>query len=282
MSDRQNIMNISGQGSFPAFKKAIAGLTCLIFIFPIYGQTFELTAKINIKARYFTTDALQNVFVVTAENTLIKYDATSAEVFRYSGKINGRLGAVDATNPFTILLYYPDFQTLTILDRTLSETAAFNLYDLDVEQPAAVALSDQNDIWIYDVASAQLKKFVQEANFWKETSQYGVQLPTATPNRLIAREGLIYMNVPASGLYIFDRFGHLFKTLQLKDVEDFQIVEQEIVYRQNGGYFRYQMQNFTTVALTLPQSVQKPDRIRIEKSRLYVQKPDGIEIYDTH
>ena len=243
------------------------------------GQTYTFLGRIETKAQYFTTDALRNVYVVTDENILVKYDGDGNEVFRYVGKINGKLGSVDASSPFNILLYYPDFQTLVTLDRSLNETGVYDLYDFEAAQPAAVALSEDNSVWMYDMGVAQLKKFVRETNFWKATDHYGAQFPQSRPNRIVARAGAVYLNVPSFGLYVFDQFGHLEKTLELKDVSDFQIFDDLIVYQQAGEYFAFNQQTLTSSKIALPEGIGHISSIRVEKGRLFVQRNGAIEIF---
>ena len=246
---------------------------------PAPAQTYTLLKTITQKTQAFTTDALQNVYIITPENTLIKYDTDGNEVFRYAAKTNGKLETIDASNPFNILLYYPDFQTLVTLDRTLTETGTYNLYDLQIAQPTAVALSDVNEIWIYDNAPFQLRKFVKETNFWKQTSHFSVQFPNSKPNGMIAKDGSVYLNVPTYGIYVFDNYGHLDKTLSIKNITDFQWFDNQIIYRQNGEYFRYLIKSSATVPLHLPESAKPTEHVRVEKGRLFIQKPEGIEIY---
>jgi len=103
-------------------------------------------------------DQLGQLYVVHPNNNIIQYKADGSEGFRYNNNTLGKLGAIDPTNPFSILLFYPDFQTIILLDRTLNEKTQIDLSASGLLNIELVGLSNDNFIWIYDAADVQLKK----------------------------------------------------------------------------------------------------------------------------
>src|SRR5436853_7636043 len=63
----------------------------------------------------FTTDNLGNVYVVS-ENILLQFDNNGKPLNHYDEKNLGRLVRIDADNPLKLLVFYPDFAQINILN----------------------------------------------------------------------------------------------------------------------------------------------------------------------
>ena len=115
----------------------------LLFLsFPLSAQTsdtiaYQVLKTFPLQATFVSVDALQQLYIATAEGELYKYDKTGEILFEYSNDRLGNIGVVDATNPFNILVYYPDLATVILLDRTLSEIKEINLFSLAIFEPQA-------------------------------------------------------------------------------------------------------------------------------------------------
>jgi len=96
------------------------------FIIPFlaFGQSttkpldYTLLRTLEISSPVFTTDQLRNVYTVTKTNEVIKYTPSGQIQFRYNNNTLGNLAFIDATDPFNLLLFYPDFRRVILLDRT--------------------------------------------------------------------------------------------------------------------------------------------------------------------
>ncbi len=65
---------------------------------------------------------------------------------------------VDVTNPFAILLFYADYGTVVVLDRTLSEVSRLDLFSLgQLSQPVTAARATDQGIWVFDSWDYRLK-----------------------------------------------------------------------------------------------------------------------------
>ena len=120
---------------------------------PTDTSAYELIKKIDINAKWMATDKLQQLYIITTENEVIKYSPEGIELFRFSNNTLGDLTHIDITNPFSVLLYYPDFLTIYTLDRTLNKTGEFNLLDLNLTDVETVGMSNDNNVWLYDFVS---------------------------------------------------------------------------------------------------------------------------------
>lgn len=249
---------------------------------PTDSLSFKLQTELDVAAKYFTTDKLQNIYVVNKRNDLIKYNSKGEVLFEFNNNFMGTLGLVDATDPFNILLYYPEYLTIVSLDRTLSKTGQFNLYELDVALVKAVGMSNDNNVWIYDPATFKLKKINRAGTVLVESDNVTAIVNADTevdPNFILERENWVYVNVPAEGILVFDNFGQFAKTLPFKNLSEFQVMADQIVFIENNQLHLYHQKSLFTKSIALPGEVGDDVQVRIQKDLLFVLEDGKIGVY---
>ena len=99
-------------------------------------------------------DNQQNTYIIK-ENVLTKKSTTTA--YQYNNLGLGKITRVDFQNPLQIVVFYKSFNTVVLLDNQLNEIKKidFNLKSTPVTLEA-VALSSQNQVWIYDSTSSKI------------------------------------------------------------------------------------------------------------------------------
>src|SRR5437016_5395291 len=100
-----------------------------------------LFTLLNINATFLTTDYLQNAYVITSQNSLVKIDSAGNILFTYNQNRFGQLNFVDVTNPLKLILSYPDYQTVVMLDNTLSEVGTISLKQIGIYNYHALCFS---------------------------------------------------------------------------------------------------------------------------------------------
>jgi hypothetical protein len=99
-------------------------------------------------------DNQQNIFSLK-NNVLTKKSQT--KTYQYNNLSLGKITKVDFQNPLEIVVFYKNFNTVVLLDNQLNEIKKidYNLKStpLNIE---AVALSSQNQIWIYDSITSKI------------------------------------------------------------------------------------------------------------------------------
>jgi len=139
-------------------------LSCfLFFAMPLSlpaqtDSTPEMHGKILGKAHFYITDRLCNIYLIDADYQIVKYTPAGKETYRYNNNRLDRPTFIDATDPFNIMVFYPDYQTIILLDRTMTHTATLNFSDFDFFNVNAVAFSSDNKLWVYDELNFRLKK----------------------------------------------------------------------------------------------------------------------------
>lgn len=99
-------------------------------------------------------DNQQNHYSIK-NNVLNKKKSTKS--YQYNNLSLGKITKVDFQNPLQVLVFYKNFNTIVLLDNQLNEIKKidFNLKVTPITLEA-VALSSQNQIWIYDSISSKI------------------------------------------------------------------------------------------------------------------------------
>lgn len=236
--------------------------------------------QIRVDAQFITTDKLQQLYVVDQENDLVKYDAEGKELFRYSNNTLGELGHVDATDPFNVLIYYPDFLNVYTLDRTLNLTGEFNLQSLGLLGTQAIGMSNDNQMWLYDENVFKLRKIDRNGEVLLESNDLGLSLgESVSPNFVVERENWVYLNVPSKGVLVFDNFARYNKMINIK-TEHFQIWEGHLVYKEGTKLFAFHLKSLLTKEIKTEAKIKPEDNICLRRNLMFVDRAEGgVEVY---
>ena len=247
---------------------------------PADTSDYQVIQKITVDAQLMTTDKLGQLYISTTKNEVIKYNPEGKEVFRFSNNTLGKLAHIDVTNPFNILLYYPEYMMIYTLDRTLNKTGEFNLLDLELTDVEAVAMSNDNNVWLYDIIFYKIKKINRKGEVLKESENLSNQFDRPLlPNFILERENWLYVNDPNLGILIFDTFGQHIKTLDFKGLTSFQIFDNQLIFKEKNQLKVFHLQSLVTTIITLPDGVTLDHQVAIQKNKLFVMKNNGVEIF---
>ncbi|MEM1319106.1 MAG: hypothetical protein AAGG75_02555 [Bacteroidota bacterium] len=258
----------------------LSGCTAPSFAQPAEGP--PAIKDLPLKAKFLTTDKLQQAYIVDDNNDVIKLSPQGQELFRYSNKTLGPLGYVDATDPFNVLLYYPEQLTVLTLDRTMNLTGEYRLWDLGLVGSGAVGLSNDNQIWLYDTNDFKLKKVDRKGNTLLESDDLSMTLNQfINPTFILERNNWVYLNEPELGVLVFDNFGNYARTIGIK-TNYFQLYEGQLLYPEKGQLMAFHLQSLLTSQIQKQLQLEEGDQVRVEKGVTYVARgKGGIEIYKT-
>jgi len=230
---------------------------------------------------YFTADNLGNIYILTAEGLLKKYGSKgdSLNVFNEVRRY-GNVYAMDVTNPLKVILYYKDFSTVVMLDRFLNRINTVDLRKAGVFQAKALALSYDNNLWVFDEQSAKLKKIGDDGRLIMETTDLRQALTRVpSPQKIIDRDGFVYLCDEDKGIYIFDYYGTLKNELALTGIKDIQVINKTILGRKNGSFVCYQLGTLDLMHANLPPQIKPSYHICIMQQGIYVEDGAGVTLY---
>jgi len=254
-------------------------LTILLIVQPFWPQgPFRLIKEVVLKADYITSDNLGNVYVVR-QDELTKYSKEGELLLTYSDKSLGEITMVDVRNPLKILLYYQDLSSVVFLDNRLSRIGDHIALDqMGLEQSTLACTSHSNGIWLYDPLTFQLSRLDQFLKIERQTQNINQLLGhEIIPNFLLEANNWVYLNDPETGIHVFDIYGTYYKTIQLKGLTEFQILDNNLYFRSNDEMMWFDLRSLQTKQLELPTLEYKA--VRVLRDRYCFLTEQGLKIY---
>ncbi|MEN0006696.1 MAG: hypothetical protein AAF798_21255, partial [Bacteroidota bacterium] len=255
-------------------------LLSILFLTAQQKATYSLKCSLPTDAALFTTDKLQNTYIATSTNQLLRYDSECQERFQYNNYTLGNLQSIDVSNPLNIILFYPEFQSIIVLDRTLNFSGEVNLLDLGLINVSCIGSAVDNNIWVYDDAAFSLKKISQGGTIITSSNDLSLELPTPpSPIQLIARENSVYLNDPKVGILMFNQFGQYQKTIPITHIESFQVIGEQLIFQQDQKLFSYDPKALKANPIPLPEQNSSAIQWQVQKNRLYLLDDTALHIY---
>lgn len=226
-------------------------------------------------------DELGNAYVVTQDNELIRYTPAGDSSTNFRSIANGAIGYIDVTNPLRILVYYPRFSKLVLLDRMLSLKNELNLRPLNLVNSSLVAVSADANLWVYDQFNATLNKLDMQLGYMikgNDLRQQLAELPA--PSFMTERERKVYMADTSSGILVFDQYGTYINTLSIPGVRQLQVIGTQLVFLRGDLLIAYDMQQFRETTVAIPHTPgEQVLQAALCRNTVYVLYNDRLDWY---
>lgn len=229
----------------------------------------------------FAADNLGNIYILTTTGLLKKFnsDGDSLNVFNDVRRY-GTVYTMDVTNPLKLLLYYKNYSTAVMLDRFLNRINTIDFRKAGIFQAKAIAISYDNNIWIFDEQSAKLKKIGDDGKLLSETVDLRQVLDIMpSPQKIIDRDGYVYLYDENKGIYIFDYYGSLKNVLPLTGIKDIEVINKTILGRKQNKFVRYTLGTLELQEAVLPKVIEQAEKISIIQHGIYVQSGTGVALF---
>jgi len=176
-------------------------------------------------------DNLDNLYLVSSTGQIKKLNSAGDSLAVYNQLKNyGKLYSIDVSNPLRLLLFYKEFSTLVILDRFLANQSTLDLKRFNILNPSAIAMSYDNNIWVYDEYDNKLKKIDEQGNKLLETPDFRTIFnESISAQKIINDNGLVYLADTANGIFVFDNYGSFKKKIPLKNFQTFAVANNYVI-----------------------------------------------------
>ena len=224
-------------------------MSCFIVLsaFVIQSDVAFKTILVNDKFAHIKIDDFGNTYVIT-KTEILKYTIRGLFLKSFSAKRYGSIDFVDVTNPLKILVYYKDFQQILFLDNQLTASSnMISLENLGLEQTSLVCNSVNNSFWLFDKQNNSLLRFNEKSNqLVKIDNLKRVLDMDLKPNFLKEKNNYLYLNCPDEGILVFDMYGSFLKTIPIKNLFDFDVQNENIIYFKDNYLNEYKTKTFST------------------------------------
>ncbi|HUR31561.1 MAG TPA: hypothetical protein VMZ69_09010 [Saprospiraceae bacterium] len=185
--------------------------------------------------RLMELDHLGNLYFVDGLDKLSKYDTTGHVSFNNVNNSLGHVHSIDVGNPFKLMVFYRDQQTIVMLDNTLSEINKIILSNWDLHDITAANLSPDNALWLFDGTKKVLLKMDDTGKSILASDPFDIINPvSARPDFIYDADQYLLLKETGKPIAVFDDFGKYVKALH--DVgEHFTFYTHHIVYPNEKG-----------------------------------------------
>jgi hypothetical protein len=267
-------------------KKYFLLFCCMNFLFSsvIKAQDdslFKSIKTIDFPVYSFSTDNIGGLYLITSDNQLKKYNENgdSVGVFNQITQY-GKLDYVNAENPWKTILYYKNFSTIVLLDKYLNLITAINLRKLNIFRVQAVTTSYDNNIWLFDEQDNTLKKIDDNGNILSQTVDFRLLFDSAPdPEKIIDRDGFVYLYDPQKGVYIFDYYGSFKSKLAFLHWSDIDVIGKSIYGFDKENLYKYTSSDPDLKTYKLPAALANNSSVQIENHKLYILKNNQLLVY---
>jgi len=216
-----------------------------------------LVDSFSTKADRLYADPLGSFYLVEKNRSIEKFSASGKFLFRYSNNRLGDIGWMDTNDPFRLQLYFPEFRKLVLLDNDLSSLESYDLMALGLYDHPGVGLSYDNNFWLFDNNTGQIKKINKRGELLLESDNifYNVK-QSPSPSRVVETKKYVLLMDEHQGIFVFDQFGKYLKNLEGNIPEHFQIWKNRVVYFSNGALHFLGLDNGQKAEVELPGAEQ--------------------------
>lgn len=226
-------------------------------------------------------DNLGNLYLVDDQQRIKKLNNRYDSVGTFNEvRTVGTLHSIDVSNPLRIILWYKDFGTLLLLDRFLQVKTSIDLRNIGLLQCNAVAQSYDNNIWVYDDLSAQIKKINEEGKVLLESPDMRVLYDAPPhPQTLTDFNRNLYAYDADNGLLICDYFGAVQKRLLYKGWKNLQGFGRGLLATNEDVVTWLSSNGIDTKKWELPAGWWDAQKIRFYQNKVYVLRNNQLHAY---
>ena len=169
-------------------------------------------------------DHLGHLYLVFNDR-LIKTDEYGLEIARFSRPDLGIPSQVQVQDPMRVLLHYPEFNQMLLLDNRLNPIRpALSFFDLGMADVPCAALTDEHFLWLFDQASDRLLKM--------DMRRMEIVFRTPPITQLLQEESRILgLRCNVRGVYLlletglveFDTMGNFVRRIPVDAAESFSL-----------------------------------------------------------
>ncbi|MFN0275833.1 MAG: hypothetical protein ACKVPJ_08820 [Chitinophagales bacterium] len=245
----------------------------------------SLVLQIEVATSFFTTDHLENIYYITVENEIVKYEWQTKETFTFSNKQLGKPSYIDVSNPLKVLVLYPDFNTIAWLDNTLSSIQLLKLNQLPDDKDYLVttvcAGQQDNVFWIFDQLSNKLISLDERGNTLFASEAFtDMFFNPYIPQQLLFENNTVYVKCTSNEILLFDVFANYVSAMDIESEGFLQITEKNFLYVKSGMLFITQGSLYNTTYYKLP--AEDVLQAQISGDKLFLRTGKYVSVYTTH
>ena len=227
-------------------------------------------------------DTKDQLFASTTAGDIYLYDQNGQQLNLFSPTRQGRLSQLEASWTVNIFSFSADLQEYRILDRFLNPLAEEGFSLAEINMAKAATLGNNNVVWVWDESDLSLKSMdylrnliiqSQPLNLIQNAGDLKVSEIREFKNRL-------FMNVPESGVYIFDNQGNLMRKLEVQGIKKLCYYNEHLLWVTDGKLMAISLAKNEILTLATIENLAI-SYIQIGQERLAIVSINKVSLYET-
>ena len=224
---------------------------CIVFfLFPLrlFAQDAVLSSPIADwevnQLSLVSFDTKDQIFASNIQGDIFLFDSKGTQKNYFSPPRQGQLHQLEAAWTVNIFTFSSDLQQYRILDRFLNPLAENGFLQVNVTLAKAATLGNNNVIWIWDESDFSLKRLDYLRNTILDSQPLNLILNSESLSVSEIREfkNRLFMNIPSSGVYVFDNQGNFIKKFDLKNQERLCYFQEQLLWLEEGFIWTLNLQ----------------------------------------
>ncbi|MDF2157168.1 hypothetical protein [Algoriphagus sp. CAU 1675] len=225
-------------------------------------------------------DTRDQFFVSTEEGDIYLFNPDGKELNFFSPTRQGKLSQLEASWTVNIFSFSADLQQYRVLDRFLNPLIEEDFMNLDVHLAKAATFGNNNILWVWDESDLSLKRLDYLRSLVLDSQPLNLILNDATLGVSEIREfkNQLFMNVPESGIYVFDNQGNLLQKIELSGIKRLNLYKNHLIWTESGKLTALDLRDQSKKILA-PLPKENIDFVQFGQNRLVLAGKDTLYLY---
>ena len=259
----------------------------LVFIFSYSGNAQNqdiLGAPIaEIKVNdldLISFDTKDQLFASNTSGDIYLFSKQGKQVNLFSPARQGRLDQLEAARTVNVFSFSSDLQEYRVLDRFLNPLAENGFSFSEVTLAKAATLGNNNVVWVWDESDMTLKSLDYLRNILIQSQPLNLITGSETLDVTEIREfkNRLFMNVPASGVFIFDNQGNLMRKIEVKGIKKLCYYKEHLLWL-DGTCLKAISLSSNDILVIFELDTEMTDYLQIGQERLALVSGGQVTLY---
>lgn len=241
----------------------------------------EPIAEISVKnIDLVSLDTKDQVFASNIAGDIYLFSAEGKQLNLFSPARQGRLNQLEAAWTVNVFTFSSDLQEYRVLDRFLNPLTESGFLLADVNLAKAATFGNNNVIWVWDESDLSLKSLDYLRNLVIQSQPLNLILNSENLEVAEIREfkNRLFMNVPESGIFVFDNQGNLLEKLAVKTTQRLCFYKENLLWFEQSELMSISL---STGEIQKIATIQVPDLhyLQVSQERLAIVSKDKLTLY---
>ncbi len=258
----------------------ITSLVIINLAFINGNPQLQKSVDLNFKTTMASTDRDGNIYLVTNEDDIYKFDKNGKKLLVYSPQKMAETSLFEAWNSISLILFYKDFQEYTLLDRFLTFKSSGTVDQQVIGFARVMTLASDNNLWLIDDTDFSLKKYDLTFKNLKVHTALDLILDPKDYDITFIREyhNNVYVLDNKNGVLVFDNLGNYKRTLGLKGLDHIGFHNDRMYYAQQDSLTLFNLYDQSVKSFTI-EGMHPKDPVIINSGKIYHVSGKALNIY---